>query len=63
MEKLLVKLMFIAAIGQLGMSLHDFQNCHSRQCLQHIEKKSRDVLNIDWKPISIWPEDMLSAHG
>ncbi len=57
MENLLVKLMFIAALMQLGISLTDVQNCHSRACVQTLEKRSRDVLRIDWKPISVWPEE------
>ena len=57
MENLLVKLMVLAALTQLGVSVHEFQNCHSRDCMKNIEKKSRDILNIDWKPISVFPEE------
>jgi len=57
MYDLLVKLMFVAAIAQLGISISDIRNCHSRQCVQTLEKRSRDVLKIDWKPISLWPEE------
>ena len=57
MENLLVRLMVAAALLQLGLSLSDFKNCHSRQCLQMFEKKSRDILKIDWTPISIFPAE------
>lgn len=57
MYKLLIKLMLVAAFAQLGMSVADFKNCHSRQCVQQLEKKSRDILKIDWKPISVWPQE------
>lgn len=57
METLLVRLMFLTALLQLGYAISDFENCHSRQCVQKIEKASRDVLKIDWKPISIFPEE------
>ena len=57
MEDLLVKLMLIAALMQLGMSLTQFEHCHSRACLQHVEKRSRDILRINWKPISVFPEE------
>ena len=57
MENLLVKLMLIAALTQSGISLSDFRNCHSRSCIQTLEKRSRDVLKVDWKPISVWPEE------
>ena len=57
MYNLLVKLMLIAALAHFGMSLADFGNCHSRQCLHKVEKRSRDILKVDWKPITIFPEE------
>ena len=57
METLLVRLMLLAALAEIGMSLFDFESCHTRQCLQQVEKNSRDILKIDWKPISIFPEE------
>ena len=57
METLLVRLMFLTALIQLGYAVSDFENCHSRQCIQNIEKASRDVLKINWKTISIFPEE------
>lgn len=57
METLLLRLMFITAVVQLGYVFTDFDNCHSRQCVQKIEKASRDVLKINWKPIVIFPEE------
>lgn len=57
MYSLIVKLIIAAALIQLGISAYDFKNCHSRQCAQTLEKKSRDVLKIDWRPISIFPEE------
>lgn len=57
METLLLRLMFITAVIQLGYVFSDFDNYHSRQCVQKIEKASRDVLKINWKPIVIFPEE------
>lgn len=57
MENLLVKLMLIAALTQFGISLADFGRCHTRACIQKVEKRSRDVLKVDWRPISIFPEE------
>jgi hypothetical protein len=57
MENLLVRLMIAAALLQLGMSWTDFTRCHSRACVQMVEEKSRDVLRIEWKPISVCPEE------
>ena len=57
MYDVLVKLMIVAALAQLGISLADFSHCHSRQCLAQIERRSRDVLHVDWRPISVFPEE------
>lgn len=57
MYDLLVKLMVLAALMQFGMSLAGIENCHSKQCLRNLEQRSREILNIDWKPISVFPEE------
>lgn len=57
MYNLLIKLMVLAALLQLGISTHKFATCSSRGCTSRIEKASRDVLKIDWKPISVFPEE------
>lgn len=56
MSNLLLKLYLIAAAIQLGLSLTDMANCHSRECASRLDKASREVLRIDWRPISVWPE-------
>mgnify|MGYP001588554843 FL=1 len=56
MYSLLIKLMLVAALAELGMSVADLGQCSSRLCLQNVEKKSRETLRIDWKPISVFPE-------
>lgn len=63
METLLVRLMFLTALFQLGYAVSDLDNCHTRQCVQKIEKASRDVLKITWKPISIFPEEAKRFSG
>jgi hypothetical protein len=57
MENLLVKLMFIAALAQFGITFSQIEHCHSRQCIQTLEKRSRDVLSINWKPMSVFPDE------
>jgi hypothetical protein len=57
MENLLIKIMFLAAITQLGLTLHDFVDCHDRACMGRIEAKSRKVLDVGWKPMSVFPEE------
>ena len=56
MYRLLVKLMALTALLELGMSAADFEHCHSRACLQQIERRSRDILKVDWRPISVFPD-------
>ena len=57
MEEMLVKLMLIAALSQFGMSLASLKECKARACFAQIERNSRKVLKIDWKPISVFPEE------
>lgn len=57
MEKLLVKLMILSALLELGLTIWNFRQCVSRECALLFEKRSRDVLKIDWKPISVFPEE------
>ncbi len=57
MYDLLVKLMVLAALAQLGMGLADIEVCRSKHCLGNLEQRSREILNIEWKPISVFPEE------
>jgi hypothetical protein len=57
MINLLLKLMLAAALLQFGMRASDVVFCNSRECTGRIEKASREVLQIKWKPISIFPEE------
>lgn len=57
MYNLLFKLILVAACVKLGFSMMDFQDCHSKECLQKIDKAIPNVLKIDWKPISVFPEE------
>lgn len=57
MYSLLVGLMFLVGLIELGYSITGAQGCHSRACLQMLEEQKRNVLKIDWKPISVWLEE------
>ena len=57
MYDLLIKLMTVAALAQFGISLSHIESCHSRACMQTLEKHSREVLNVEWKPLSVFPEE------
>jgi hypothetical protein len=60
MYKLLVSAMLLAALSEVGISLKDFENCHSRQCVRLFQKRIIDVLRIDWHPITVFPEEARS---
>ena len=57
MYDLLVKIIVGAALLQLGLNLGKTAECSSRECMARVEKESRQVLKIDWKPISVFPEE------
>ena len=57
MYDLWVRLMFLAAIVQLGISLKDVRDCRARECRMRKDKAIRKVLVVDWKPISVFPEE------
>jgi len=57
MYELLVRLMAISALTQLGISLSTLSDCRSRDCLIRLEKAARKAVEIEWKPISLFPEE------
>lgn len=57
MYDLLVRLFFIAALLELGHAAIRVDKCDSRECLGGMERLSREVLRVDWKPISVFPEE------
>ena len=57
MYGVLIKLIVGASLFQLGVSLKDFEKCDSRECLARLEKASRKATKIDWRPISMFPEE------
>ncbi len=57
MFKLWIRLMVLAALAEFGISLYEFETCHSRECVMRLQAKSLKVLEVDWKPISVFPEE------
>jgi hypothetical protein len=49
--------MLMAALSELKINVSDFTNCHARQCMMMFQKKALDVLKIEWKPISVFPNE------
>ena len=57
MYGILLKLMLLAALFALGAPYSTFFSCNTQDCQRQVEKRSRDILKIDWKPISVFPEE------
>lgn len=57
MYEILIKLIVGVSLIQLGINAADINKCPSRQCLAQIQSASHKVLKIDWKPISVFPEE------
>lgn len=53
----LIKLIFLAALHQLGPTLADIVDYGSEQGRASLEHKSHRILVIPWKPISVFPEE------
>ena len=53
----LLKFMLAATLWQLGLKLTDINNCRDRQCVQKMDQARAKVLKINWKPISVFPND------
>jgi hypothetical protein len=57
MYNVMIKLIVAAAILELGLSLKHADQCASRACWDKLQTASKQVLKIDWKPISVFPEE------
>ena len=58
MYNLLLRIMLAAAALQLSLDLARLgQDLTSKEAITAIETASRRVLNIEWKPIVVFPEE------
>jgi hypothetical protein len=57
MYVLLVRLMLLAALAEVGVSVSEFRECRGRECALRVVRASHEVLRINWKPISVFPEE------
>lgn len=55
MEKILVRVILIAALLQLGITISDARSCIVQNSAPLIARYSAQVLKVAWKPISIFP--------
>ena len=57
MYTLLLRLIIISAFIQLGLSLSDFIDCRSGECRSRLDRAAKEVLHINWRSISVFPEE------
>ncbi len=55
MYPLLLRLLLLASLLELGISLTETTPAT-------FERAARQVLKIDWRPISVWPEEAWRFH-
>lgn len=56
MYRYLILIMAAVTLSKLGIQLSSL-DCPSRSCVLEIEKASRQILRIEWKPISVFPNE------
>lgn len=57
MFKLLLKLALIYMVISTGLTASELLLCRRGFCTDQLEKAARETISIDWRPISIWPEE------
>lgn len=57
MYSLIIRLLVITAFLEIGLSVTDFTDCKSRACASKLDTAKATVLKINWKPISMFPEE------
>ncbi len=57
MYELLVRMLVIGAMAQMGFSVADYWAASPKQKAQMVDKANRAVLHVDWKVISVFPEE------
>jgi hypothetical protein len=57
MLNLLIRLIVLVSLAHLGLELTQTGDCKSRECSLRLEKASREVLRVNWRPISVFPEE------
>jgi hypothetical protein len=49
--------MILAALSELGLAALAEGPCMSKACFANIERASRNISRIDWKPLTVFPEE------
>lgn len=57
MYNVLIKLIVVASLLELGISVSKIGDCSSRACWSELQRAAHKVLRIDWRPISVFPKE------
>lgn len=57
MHNILLKLIIAGALLELGVNWSQLDDCSGRTCWTKLQRASLQVLQIDWKPISVFPNE------
>lgn len=57
MYNVLIKLIVVASLLELGISISKIGDCSSRAYWSELQRASQKVLRIDWRPISVFPKE------
>lgn len=57
MYNVLIKLIVVASLLELGISVSKIGDCSSRACRSELQRAANKVLRIDWRPISVFPKE------
>ncbi len=53
----LIKLIVVASLLELGISVSKIGECSSRACWSELQRASHKVMRIDWKPVSVFTKE------
>jgi hypothetical protein len=57
MYEVLLKLIIAGALLEFGISMSKIDDCSSRACWDQVQQASKQVLKIEWKPISVFADE------
>ena len=56
MYEILLRLILIGALAEFGADLLKTGDCATRSCVSHVRRVALKAAKIDWRPISVFPD-------
>ena len=63
MYGVLIKLIVVVSLMELGITFSRSGDCVSRVCWTRLQRASREVVRVEWRPISVFPEEGRRFRG